>query len=502
MKVTPARASATALLLCASAAGHTAPCESLAGAALAHTEITVAERIGAGRFSLPGSEQGSAVFVTLPEFCRVLAVAKPTADSAINIEVWLPLVAWNGKLQSVGNGAWAGNVSYAALATAVANRYAAASTDTGHTERDGSFALGHPERLVDFGHRAVHEMTLVAKALIGAFYERAPQAAYFNGCSTGGRQALAAAQRYPQDYDGIVAGAPAHHVTHLQGTQLWTALVGSRAGAALDPAALALVNRSALAACDTLDGVGDGVIEDPRRCAFDPAALVCGSASGAQCLTSEQARTAQMIYAGPREQSTGRALFHGYARGSEAGWDTRIGPEPPALAVETFRYLVYADPAWDYRSFDFERDVRAAVTAIGPVMNSVEANLQPFFAAGGKLVLYHGWNDPGIPPGSTVAYYERMLAASGAIARDSARLFMVPGMNHCRGGVGADEFDAVAALDRWVATQRPPERITAARRTDGQVVRTRPLCPFPQSAVYDERGSVDRADSFRCAVVR
>jgi feruloyl esterase len=501
MTTKTAHVSAAAVLLCASAALHAAPCESLHDLALPHTDVTVAEVIGAGRFSVPGNEQANAVFVTLPEFCRVLAVARPSADSAINIEVWLPLAGWNGKLQSVGNGAWAGNVSYPALATAVADRYAAASTDTGHTERDGSFALGHPERLVDFAHRAVHEMTVVAKALIGAFYERSPQAAYFNGCSTGGRQALAAAQRYPEDYDGIVAGAPANHITHLQGTQLWTALVGARSGGALDGPALRLVNHATLAACDTLDGVADGVLEDPRRCTFDPAALVCGSGSGQQCLSAEQIRTVQMIHAGPRGAATGAALFHGYARGSELGWASRIGPAPPSLAVETFRYLVFADPAWDYRSFDFERDVQEAVEAVGGVMNAVAANLSPFFARGGKLLLYHGWNDPGIPPGSSIAYYERVLAASGREARDSARLFMVPGMNHCRGGVGTDEFDAVSAVDRWVTTNRAPGRLSAARRERGQVVRTRPLCPFPEIAVYDGRGSVDRADSFRCAVV-
>lgn len=489
-----------ATLALAALRAHAGPCENLASTALPGAAVTVAEVITAGRFSMPGVEQASAVFVTLPEFCRVLAVATPSEDSAIHVEVWLPMLAWNGKLQSVGNGAWAGGISYPALGTALANRYAAASTDTGHSERDGSFALGRPERVVDFGHRAIHEMTVVAKALIEAFYGNPARRAYFNGCSTGGRQALAEAQRYPGDYDGIIAGAPAGHVTHLQATQLWTALVGSREGGALDAAALALVNRAALDACDTIDGAADGVLEDPGRCAFDPASLVCAGGDPSECLSAEQARTVAMIYDGPRRRATGEAMFPGYMRGSELGWETRIGPEPPPLATETFRYLVYGDPAWDYRDFDAERDIAAAVEAIGPVMDSVDPNLAPYFTAGGKLLLYHGWNDPGIPPRATVDYYERVLATVGPGARDAARLFMVPGMNHCRGGVGTDEFDAVAALDRWVTSGRPPARIVATRRDDNVVVKTRPLCAYPQVALHDGRGSPDRADSFRCGL--
>ena len=478
---------------------NAATCASLSQVAIPHTEISVAETIGAGRFTVPGNEQANAVFVTLPEFCRVIAIARPTSDSAINLEVWLPAAGWNGKLQSVGNGAWAGTISYSALATAIANRYAAASTDTGHTVRDATFVVGHPEKLVDFAHRAVHEMTVAAKALTAAFYDRAPEAAYFNGCSTGGRQALAEAQRYPNDYDGIIAGAPANHPTHLQATQIWTALVGSREGGALNPAALAVANRAAVAGCDTLDGVADGVLEDPRRCDFDPKSLVCGSGNSEECVSAAQAETVAMIYAGPRERTSGRSIFPGYSRGSELGWETRIGPQPPALAVETYQYLVFADSSWDYRRFDIDADVPTAVRAIGPIMNSIETDLTPFFERGGKLLLYHGWNDPGIPPGGTVGYYERVVAAASPAERNSVRLFMVPGMNHCRGGVGTDEFDAVRALDQWVATGKPPERIAAAHRENGGITRTRPLCPYPQIAVYDGRGSTDRADSFRCA---
>jgi feruloyl esterase len=216
-------------------------------------------------------------------------------------------------------------------------------------------------------------------------------------------------------------------------------------------------------------------------------------------LSAEQAETVQQIYAGPATR-TGRSIYPGASRGSELGWADRIGPEPPALAIETYRYLVYADASWDYTKFDVERDTAYAVATIGPVMNSTDPNLAPFFAHGGKLLLYHGWNDPGVPPLGTVNYYENVVAAVGqSKAATSVRLFMVPGMNHCRGGVGTDEFEPVAPLDAWVTRKTAPESIVAARREAGAVVRTRPLCPFPQVAVYSGAGNSDDAGSFRCA---
>jgi feruloyl esterase len=474
-----------------------ASCASLASLDAEGLEVVSAADVGAGQFRPPeGAPGAAAAFDSLPPFCRVTLAARPAAGSRIGIEVWLPS-AWNGKVQAVGNGAWAGTISYGALAGAVAAGYAGASTDTGHVGNEPGFALEHPDEVVDFGHRAVHELAVAAKRVAAAFYERAPQAAYFNGCSTGGRQALAAAQRYPADYDGIVAGAPAHHVTHLQATQLWMGLVGARPEGAIEERQLKLVNDAAVLRCDALDGVRDGVIEDPRQCPFDPQELVCGTGGG-ECLSPGQAATVGMLYSGPRT-AAGESLYPGYARGSELGWAGRIGPVPPDLPIDTYRLLVFADPTWDYRSFDVERDVPRAVAAIGDVMNSTEANLGGFVSNGGKLLLYHGWNDPGIPPLGTVRYYEAVRAATPG-ADEAVRLYMVPGMNHCRGGVGTDTFDPVAALDAWRTSGQPPDRIVAARRENGRTVRTRPLCPFPAVAVYRGTGSTDEETSFACRV--
>jgi Tannase and feruloyl esterase len=490
--------------LAATGPARAASCEALAALDLPGAELTLAERVPAGGLELagrngPGAEMLAAQLAELPAFCRVAATLRPTPDSAIQIEVWLPEEEWNGRLQSVGNGAWAGSISYGALADAVAAGFAAASTDTGHEGNVATFVVGHPEKLVDFAYRAVHEMTVAAKAIVAARYAGPPQASYFVGCSTGGRQALAEAQRYPEDYDGIVAGAAAYHPTHLQAEQIWTAIVGQRApDAGLTAEQLPLLNAAVLASCDTLDGVADGVVENPAQCAFDPRELVCETGQTAGCLSPAQAETARRIYAGPTT-AAGESLFPGVARGSELGWNDRVTGEPISLAVDTYRYLVYADARWDYRHFDPERSIPDAMTKIASIMNSTDPNIEPFLAHGGKLLLYHGWNDFGVPPLASVRYYERVVRALGAArADDGVRLFMVPGMNHCRGGVGTDRFDTAAAIDRWVTTGTAPTRIEAARVEDGEVVRTRPLCPYPQVAAYDGSGSTDESSNFTC----
>jgi feruloyl esterase len=480
-----------------------ATCESLTVLTLAHAQVTKAEAVAAGAFQIEGSgprvAATNAALRETPAFCRAALTSRPSPDSDIKIEVWLPADAWNGRLQVVGNGAWAGTISYPALANALEQGYAAASTDTGHAGNTVEFAVGHPEKLVDFAYRAVHETAVAAKAVVDAYYARAPEHAYFAGCSTGGRQALAEAQRYAADFDGIVAGAAAYYPSHLQGMQVWTAAITQRApGAKLGERDLALVNEAALAACDAQDGVADGVIENPQRCEFDAKRLVCDSTNAGACLTPLQAETVDLTYRGPQD-GAGRSLFPGLSRGSERGWRTLSGERPLSLAAETYGTLVFDDPSWDYREFDAARDIPIGARRIGPLMDSNDPNLAPFLSRGGKLILYHGWNDPGIPPGSTVEYYEAVKSAvAPALADGGVRLFMVPGMNHCGGGVGTDTFDAVAALDAWVSRGEPPRRIEASRVVDGEVVRTRPLCPFPQEAVYDGSGSTDDTRNFAC----
>ena len=295
-------------------------------------------------------------------------------------------------------------------------------------------------------------------------------------------------------------------MTRLQGSQVWTAAMTHAAtpnadGGYIPPDKYPLIHKAVLDQCDALDGVKDGVLEDPTRCKFDPKILECKGADSPSCLTGPQVELARKIYAGPTSRS-GQNIFPGLEPGSEIGWATLSGPKPMDLAVDTYRYLVFQDPKWDYLKFDPETDVARAEKAISAVMNSVDPNLQPLFAHGGKLLHYHGWADPGIPPGNSVNYYKSVLEAMGGKAKvnDGYRLFMVPGMGHCAGGDGTSTFDMVSALDQWVVQGKAPEQIPASRVVNGAVVRTRPLCPYPQVAIYKGSGSTDVAANFFCNV--
>src|SRR3984957_7537411 len=477
-------------------------CDSLAKLALPHATVTLAQAVLAGQLTLPAGAVPTFPgfpppdFSKLPAICRVAATLKPTSDSDIKIELWMPTTGWNGRLESVGNGAWAGSIGYRDLATAVTAGYAAASTDTGHTETTAVFVVGHPEKLIDFAYRAVHEMTLASKAITAAYYGKNPARAYFNGCSTGGRQALTEAQRYPDDYDGIVAGAAANYPTHLQGAQVWTTEITNQSGGYIPPAKYQLIHKAVLEACHALEGVKDRVLESPRRCHFDPQALLCKGADAETCLTPAQVEVARKIYAGP-----GASIFPGLERGSELGWATLSAPKPMALADETYQYLVFHDPNWDYLKFDAARDIAVADKEIGPMMHAFDPNLKPFFKHGGKLLMYHGWADPGIAPENSVNYFTSVEDKLGgkSKAADSIRLFMVPGMGHCAGGDGTDDFDKIGTLATWVESNQASDRIPAAHKTKGVADRTRPLCPYPQTAHYKGSGSTDDAANFVCA---
>jgi feruloyl esterase len=442
-----------------------------------------------------------AVLSTLPAFCRVLATLTPTSDSDIKVEVWLPATGWNGKLQSVGNGAWAGTIPYPALAQAVLDGYAGAGNDTGHVGNNPRFAPGHPEKMIDYGYRAVHEMTVAAKAITAAFYGNAPRRSYWNGCSTGGRQGLMEALRYPADYDAIVAGAPVNYRTHQHISQLWVANAVHRTPASfIPPAKYPAINRAALDACDGNDGLKDGLIDDPRQCRFDPRALQCTAGDSASCLTAPQVEAARQIYSPAIAPSTKRQIFPALQPGGELAWEALAGPQPIAEAVEFFQYVVLNDPTWDFKTLDFDTAAELADKAAGQVLNVIDPNLEPFFNRGGKLLLYHGWNDQFVAPVNSIDYYNAVLEAPATKGRlsDSIRLFMAPGMNHCRGGVGPNTFDAIGALDRWVETGRAPSRLDASHATDGKVDRTRPLCAYPQVARYKGSGSIDDAANFAC----
>ena len=489
-----------AALLWHSAAFAATTCENLTTLAIPNVTVTSAIPLSAGA-TIPGVGRGRGGALKLPAFCRVAAVSKPVPDSEVHFEVWLPSVeTWNGKFQGTGNGGYSGALDFAAMQKALAAGYATAGSDTGHSGDNLNFAVGHPAKIDDWGYRAVHVMTEAAKLVVHAHYGRFADRSYFTGCSTGGHQALMEAQRFPDDYDGIVAGDPGNNRVRLNMGFLWSWLALYKDPAANIPASeLPIINKAAIAACDALDGVKDGLISEPMRCKFDPATLLCKSAASDACLTAPQVAAVQKIYDGAKNPRTGQRLFAGWVRGSELGWSGYfVGHNEPAR-VDFWRYWVFGDPAWDPRTFDFDKDAAFADTTMAAI-NSNDPDLKAFRARGGKLIGYSGWADPVVPPGDVVRYYEAAMKALGGAAKtdDFYRLFMVPGMGHCQGGPGPATFDALDALDTWVTKGTAPEKIVASHSTNGTVDRTRPLCPYPQTAKWKGTGSSDDAAQFNC----
>ena len=521
----------TCFLVCSVLAFGDDSCEKLGAAKIPGATITLAQAVAAGTFGGPPAPFSgidvTAFYKGLPAFCRVVAEAKPTADSDIKLEVWLPASGWNGKLQGIGNGGFAGLIDYLQIGQAMSKGYAATATDTGHTGSpvDATFALGHPEKVIDFGHRGIHEMTRVAKELVQAFYGKAVQHSYFAGCSDGGREALMEAQRYPADYDGILAGAPANYWTALLSTaatdtQALTLDAASFIPQAKIPTIAAAVN----AACDELDGVRDGILNDPRKCHFDPATIQCKAGEdNDKCLTAPQAVALKAIYAGPHD-SHGREVFPGFLPGAEDGqggwgiWITGTAPAKSLMAffgIGYFSNMVYERSDWNYKTFAVDAGFKLAEEKTASALNATDADLKPFKARGGKLILYHGWDDPAIPALNAVNYYESVLAKMGAKDADSfVRLYMVPGMQHCGDGPGADSFGQVgklnfddpahsvnAALELWVEKGTAPGTIISSKYAPDLPYpkMTRPLCAYPQAAKYKGSGDTNDAANFVCA---
>jgi feruloyl esterase len=483
----------------ASAALHAQSCEGLSKLVSPTVSITLAKTIDAGLFTPAGS---LVTLPRLPAFCRVTASLKPSSDSDIGIEIWLPVSAWNGKFLAVGNGGWGGSISsssYDDMADALRRGYATSATDDGHTARGASFLVGHPEKFVDFAYRAEREMTVEAKTLIKAFYGREPRYSYWNGCSGGGREGLLQAYRYPDEFDGIIAGDPAN--VRRNAWALWLAVQTFKDPAAyIPPAKYATIHRAVLDACDANDGLKDGLIEDPESCQVDFKALECKAADGPDCLTPRQVQTAQTIIS-PATTSTGKVLFPRLEPGTELSWARLAGgPAPADLFLDQFRYVVYQDPNWDWRTFDLDRD-SAKANAIDKDVDDLDPHLASFATHGGKLLIYHGWADQQVAPGSSIEFYESTVRLSGspAAASNWIRLFMVPGMGHCGGGEGPDTFDKISVIEQWVEQGKAPARIIAEHQIAGQVDRTRPLCPYPHVARYHGTGNINDASSFTCS---
>ena len=452
----------------------------------------------------------------LPAFCRVRGILTPAPDSDIHFEIWLPADQFNGRFEGIGNGGFAGSISFAGLGAAIQRGSAAAATDTGHTGggTDASWALGHPQKVADFGYRAIHLTAETATNVIAAFYGAGPRHSYFDACSNGGRQALMEAQRYPGDYDGIVSRAPAYHWTHLLtgGAELAQRYAADPA-AYIPPAKIAILENAVLAACDALDGVKDGVVGDPSKCHFDPGPLLCKGADSGACLTAPQLALVRHVLEGSRV-SKGRQVEPGFSPGGETGtggWVAWITGQKlneangVVYGTQFFRNMVYEDASWTALGFNVDSGVKAADDKLAGVLNATDPDLARFQARGGKLILYHGWNDPAIPAQGSIDYYRSVVAKMGARIVDGfVRLYLVPGMQHCGGGPGATAFDAMLPdIERWVESGTAPGTVVATKyKTDGNrssgVLRTRPLCPYPRTAHWDGKGDPDTAASFTC----
>jgi feruloyl esterase len=511
-------------------------CESLARLRLAGAKILLTQTVAAGAFTVPANTTpwlagDPSFYKKLPAFCRVVVEATPSNDSNIKIELWMPAGGkesngWNGKLLGQGNGGFAGEIGYAGLGLGMLQGYATVGTDTGHAAggTDASWALGHPEKVTDFGYRGIHRMTEIAKAAIKAYYGDDPRHSYFEGCSNGGRQALMEAQRFPEDYDGILAGAPANFWTHL----LTKALADAQA-TTIDPASyipaskLPAIAQAVNAACDAQDGVADGILNDPRQCQFDPAAILCKEGDSEKCLTPAQVTTLKKLYAGPHD-AQGREIFPGYLPGAEEGpggwatWITGMAPGKSLLFAFSggyFSNIVYEKADWNYKGTSVEEAVKAADEKTVRLLNSTDPNLTAFKARGGKLILYHGWNDPAISALNTVNYYNEVVSKMGGEETLAfLRLYMVPGMQHCSGGPGPDSFgengagardaqhNMKVALEQWVEKGTAPSAIIATKYESGNsskgVKMTRPLCAYPQVAKYKGSGDSNDAANFSC----
>jgi feruloyl esterase len=517
-------------------------CEDLKKLNLDHVEITSATSVEAAPLKQSVGTPFKLPEMTVPPHCEVAGVARPTSDSEIDFLLWLPPTStWNGKYMQFGNGGWAGTIQPVVLARPLALGYAISATDDGHRSTgmmpDASFAIGHPEKLIDFGYRAVHETVLASKAILRKYYGKPDGHDYFVGCSDGGREALMEAQRYPEDFDGILAGAPANHWTHLLAGALWNELaLKSKPESAISPAKLPAIQKAALAQCDALDGVKDGVIEDPRTCHFNPSVLLCHGAETSECLTQPQIDAIAKVYSGPKDSATGEQIFPGWEPGAEAdpdGWGLWIlGPIQSAFANTFFGQALHEDPKWDWHTADLSREVRLADEKAASILNSWNPDLRSFRAHGGKLIQYHGWEDAAIAPRDSINYYEQVRTFlgrypdprpnGGAPIESFYRLFMVPGMQHCGGGQGPSNFgngytspesgipvdadhDIILALDRWVTQGIAPERIIANGTIGGDpnvgvagARLTRPLCVYPAVAHYKGQGDTNAAENFTC----
>lgn len=436
------------------------------------------------------------------EYCAVTGYVQPQ----IQFEVRLPTKSWNGRYFQIGCGGFCGFINIAGCGDMLAQDFVVAADNLGHVGdilKDPLWGSNKDARR-DYGARSTHVTALIAKRITQAFYGVAPAYSYFRGCSTGGREGLMVAQHHPEDFDGIVSGDPAFAGRLGAIANVWAAqkLFGRGNTPVFDQAALTLLHKATIAACDAIDGVRDGIIADPRQCRFDPAKLQCPIKAGGECLTKAQVDAAKAVYDGPRNSAGERLVPGGMMPGSEGAWG---GPDTWSLPQGSLRYLMFADnpaPDYDYHDFDWDRDldkVKAQVALYDPVAPGEAPDLAAFHARGGRLILYHGWSDQGVSPLGSLDYYAQVSHRLGGMAqvRDWFRLFMVPGMFHCRGGDAPNQFDFMPGIIGWVERGTAPDGVIATQRKGDDVVRTRPLYAYPAVAKYDGKGDVNLAASWK-----
>jgi feruloyl esterase len=509
-------------------------CASLTGLSLLDGTITSAADITAP-FTTTASSGTATIVVSAPfAFCKVTATLTPTSDSSIGMEIWMPEAAhWNGKFLGVGNGALTGAIWHTSMVRPLQAGYAVANSDLGHTITSANWALGHPEKVIDYAYRGDHVTAQASKRIVEAFYGTGPRLSYFHGCSNGGHQALMEAQRYPDDYDGIIAGAPWNQWTHQNVEFIWRALALEH----LNPAKRSMITAAVVAQCGGRDGglQQDGYLNEPQACNFTPKSLLCRGADAPTCLTADEVDAVEKIYAGPSNPETGQSLFPGFERGSEFGW-VGFG----AFSNNLFQNMVVDSPSFDFHTFNFAGDVAFFDAKLASIINSNNPDLSAFKSQGGKLLMWHGWTDTTLEPRSTVNYYNSVVAVTGGgltlddllagrgnngalhshrrehleDTQEYFRLFMAPGVNHCGGGLGPNssfaytlanavgsldaDHDILAALDRWVTTGAAPDTLIASHFTAGVADKTRPVCAYPRIARFNGKGDPNSPSSWAC----
>lgn len=507
------------------APGSPRACSQLVGLGFeGNTTITSAEMVTSGALTISPTVSVN----NMPPFCRVQGLSKPSPDSAIFFEVWLPQAdRWNERFLSAGEGGFAGTPNYTrngldgGMDELLRRGYATAGTDTGHKATDVSWAVDHPEKAADYLYRAKHLVTVAAKGVIAAHYGKPPRYSYFSSCSNGGRQGLIEAQRYASDFDGLIIGAPWNYQSHSNAGFVWNSQALSAPGAAIPPAKLPAITAAAMKACDAKDGLADGVIAHPGRCDFDPSVLACTGTETDACLTPPQLDALKKIYAGPSNPRTRERIFPGFTIGSEASWTAMVeNRNASGLPNGYFANLVFENASWDFKTFDFDRDLSKADEKVGRLGNAVSVDYAEAVKRGVKIIQYHGWNDQTLQPAYSPEYYEQVVRANGGLEATQRfyRLYMVPGMTHCYGGPGAPNFGGVGqqipptrdavhdiqtALEAWVEKGTPPGQMVATKFSDDKpgtrtVQLTRPLCAYPTVPKYRGQGDPNDAASFVC----